>query len=169
MDIKAATVKIINFIKKYKYVMLVILIGIVLMLIPNVSTDTKEPVSETIVHTQTEPETEKRLAIILSRVQGAGAVEVMLSISAGEEIVYQMDSATNENGENSDIKINTVLVSDNNRNEQGLVQQINPPTYLGAIIVCEGADDPAVQLAIVDAVSKITGLGTHHISVLKMK
>jgi len=40
---------------------------------------------------------------------------------------------------------------------------------MGAVIVCQGADDPQVRLSIVDAVSKVTGLGSDKISVLKMK
>ena len=49
------------------------------------------------------------------------------------------------------------------------MRQVNPPTYLGAIIICEGADDANIRLAVVDAVSKVTGLGANRISVLKMK
>ena len=37
------------------------------------------------------------------------------------------------------------------------------------LIVCEGGDDANVRLSIVDAVSKITGLGADRISVLKMR
>lgn len=35
-------------------------------------------------------------------------------------------------------------------------------------MVCQGADNAAVRLAIVEAVSKVTGLGANRISVLKM-
>jgi stage III sporulation protein AG len=40
---------------------------------------------------------------------------------------------------------------------------------MGAIVLCQGADVPSVRLAIVDAVSKVTGLVANQISVLKMK
>ena len=84
--------------------------------------------------------------------------------------IREPDSAEHEKGAEIGIipDINTVIVSGNDRTESGLVRQINPPVYMGAIVVCQGADDPTVQLAIIDAVSKITGLGTHRISVLKM-
>jgi len=49
------------------------------------------------------------------------------------------------------------------------VQQVNPPTYLGAVIVCQGADSASVRLAIVSAVGSVTGLSTDKITVLKMK
>ena len=43
------------------------------------------------------------------------------------------------------------------------------PTYLGAVIVCQGGDSPTVKLAIVEAVSNATGLSADKITVLKMK
>jgi len=36
-------------------------------------------------------------------------------------------------------------------------------------VVCQGADDPAVRLAVSQAVSSVTGISTDRISVLKMK
>ncbi len=40
--------------------------------------------------------------------------------------------------------------------------------FTGAVVVCRGADDPAVRLRIVEAVSAFTGLGTNRIVVQKM-
>ena len=39
----------------------------------------------------------------------------------------------------------------------------------GAVIVCEGADDPAVRLCITESVRAYTGLGWDEIKVFKMK
>ena len=41
------------------------------------------------------------------------------------------------------------------------------PQYLGAVVVCDGADSPQVQLAVTQAVAQFTGLSTDRISVLK--
>jgi hypothetical protein len=41
--------------------------------------------------------------------------------------------------------------------------------YQGAVVLCQGAADAAVRLAVVEAVSKATGLGADKICVLKMK
>lgn len=93
----------------------------------------------------------------------------MLSVSRGEETVYQSDPQ-NVNEETGMVnKSTTVIITDANRQEAGLVRQKNPQTYLGAIVVCQGGDDPSVCLAIVQAVSDVTGLGADQISVLKMK
>ena len=60
-------------------------------------------------------------------------------------------------------------MTDGQRGQTGLVRQVLPATYRGAVVVCQGADDPRIRLAIVEAVSMATGLGADRISVLKMK
>lgn len=166
MELSNLQSKLNVFIKKYKYVIAVVVIGVVLMSIP---TGKKKKVNKSptaVVQVETDS-TEKMLADILSNVQGAGKVEVFLTTMEGEKTIYQ----TNDDGAvgNSADRTQTVTVTDSDRNQVGLVKQVNPPLYRGAIVVCEGADDPAVQYAIMDAVAKVTGLGTNRISVLKMK
>jgi stage III sporulation protein AG len=41
------------------------------------------------------------------------------------------------------------------------------PAYQGAVIVCQGADNSAVRLAVSEAVSALTGLSSDKISILK--
>ena len=141
-------------VKKYRVVIFVALLGVALMCLPNGRTET----SASIVQEQAAESMEARLERILSRIDGAGEVAVMLTEENGEEVVYQMDDDTD-----------TVLVTDANRNEQGLVRTREPPVYRGAVIVCRGADNGSVRLAIVNAVANVTGLRSDKISVLKMK
>ena len=147
--------KIRELVKKYRYGLLVLLAGIVLMLLPAQEEEKAEPTVE-----ETEPvDMETRLEQILTRIEGAGEVAVMLTEASGEETVYQTD------GDGAD----TVLVTDENRKEQGLVRTRQPPVYRGAIVVCRGADSAYVRLAVVEAVANVTGLGTDKITVLKME
>ena len=39
------------------------------------------------------------------------------------------------------------------------------PSFRGALVVCPGGDDPQVQLAITQAVSALTGLGSDRITI----
>lgn len=148
-------IKIRELVRKYGYVLIIGLAGILLMLFPTGEQKEEEVPAQMIQ----QPDMESRLEMILSRVNGAGEVRVMLTEASGEEVLYQTD------GEGAD----TVLVSDAERNEQGLVRTRHPPTYLGAIVVCTGADNAAVRLAMVEAVSNVTGLGSDKITVLKME
>lgn len=168
MDITAIGTKIMDFIKKYRYVILVLVVGIVLMAIPGGKDEEPEPTESAGSAVQFQDPTEE-LTRILSQIHGAGKVQILLTKSAGEKTVYQtdQDSSTSENG--GSVRLETVIVTDSDRAEQGLTQQVFAPEYRGAIIVCQGADDAAVRLAIVEAVSDVTGLGTDRISVLKMK
>ena len=152
---------------KYKYVLLILLLGMVFMVQP----ESKEEAEEVITSVEAKEETElcTQLEDILMNIQGAGKVRVMLSVKRGEETLYQTDTTVSQTEKDSDSRIQTVLVTDNQRNETGLIYQQNPPVYQGAIILAQGADQAAIKLAIVDAVSKITGLGANEISVLKMK
>ena len=112
---------------------------------------------------------DESLSDILSQIKGAGNVRVLLTLQRGEETIYQTDSHTTEGSDSYSAQIDTVMITGSERGQSGLIKQINPPIYLGAIVVCQGADSPSVRLAVVEAVSKVTGLGADRISVLKMK
>lgn len=153
---------------KYKYVWLVLLIGILLMMIPSRSQTAADETEAKELSEETE-DTEEKLEIILSKVSGAGEVKVMLSVAQGEQTIYQTDTSYSQSEDGTDSRTQTILITDKDRNEAGLVHQKNPPKYLGAIVLSQGADDPVVKLSIVDAVGKVTGLGADKIAVLRME
>ena len=139
---------------KYRYVLLVALAGLALMLFPAGAEEAKP-----VPIVAAEESLESRLESILSRIDGAGEVKVLLTEEQGEEVFYQTEG---EDGK-------TVLISGADRSESGLVRTTQPPSYRGAVVVCRGADSAAVRLAVVEAVANATGLGTDRITVLKMK
>lgn len=170
MDFVNLKEKLIAAFKKHKYAVLILLLGVLLLVFPFHSTEENPSNQEVIIEErQNILDMEERLSSILSIVSGAGEVRVMLTLAKGEETVYQINGqySTGEQSENT--RNDTVTVTDADRNETGLVRQINPASYMGAVVVCEGADDPKVRLAIVEAVSNATGLGADRITVLKMK
>ena len=89
--------------------------------------------------------------------------------AAGKETIYQIDENTSAQESGSSSQRQAVIVTGTGREETGLVRQVKEPTYLGAVVVCQGADNAAVRLAVVEAVRSATGLTTDRISVLKMK
>ena len=69
--------KLLLFLKKYRYALLVLMIGLVLMCLPG----SRKETSPTVTSTQTEKPSvtmEQQLEAILSQIQGAGKVKVML-------------------------------------------------------------------------------------------
>ena len=152
---------------KYKYVLLILVVGMAFMVQPK--TQKTEDVEIQTEDATKEPELAERLEDILMNIQGAGKVMVLLSVEKGESITYQTDVTASQAERGTDSRSQTVLVTDAQRNETGLISQKIPPTYQGAIVLAQGADIASVKLAIVESVSKVTGLGANDISVLKMK
>lgn len=162
MDIAELKKKMKESTEKYRYVIIVLLAGLILMLLPESppKNDEQQEISAEAV-----PALQDTLAEILSLVHGAGKVKVLLTQERGEQIVYQADTNTAQDTQRS----STVLVSDSAREETGLVKQIISPTYRGAIILSQGADNANVRLSIMEAVKSVTGLTYDRITILKMK
>lgn len=153
--------RLLALLKQYQFVALILALGLVLMLLP----DQKE---QEKVDSQTSAESitaEKRLEQILAQIQGVGKVRVLLTVAQGEQVVYVFDEDRSE----TDVNREAVVITDQERAQTGLVSQVLPPSYLGAVIVCQGGDLPGVKLAIVEAVCDATGLTADKITVLKMK
>lgn len=144
---------------KYRWALLVLLIGLVLMLLPEGEEQTENPQPEDVAVTKTEAQ---QLEEILAKVQGVGEVEVMLTVAVDARNVYQTDTSDG-------IGYDTVIVTGENRGQEGLVSSVEGPRYRGAIVVCQGGDDPKVRLAVVEAVCNATGLGADCVTVLKMR
>ena len=147
--------------KRYRLVLLILLAGLCLMMIPE---QKEEPVT-TEASQISQVSVEDSLAEILSKIKSAGKVEVLLTEYRGRETIYQTDGQQSADS----LRQETVILSDSDRKQDGLIRQVNPPVYLGALIVCQGGDNPTVKLSIVEAVMDITGLSSNQITVLKMK
>ena len=147
---------------KYRYVLMVIAAGLALMLLPQREV-TADPTPQTIA--QRENTLQEDLEDILSGIRGVGKVHVLLTEAQGSRTVYVQDESTSQDS----LKTDAVIITDSTRTQTGLVSQVLPPVYLGAVVVCEGGDDPVVKLSVVEAVCDATGLSADKITVLKMK
>lgn len=152
----------------YRYVFLVLLLGMCFMLLPEKKEAAlpEEKKTETVIQ---EKDLETRLSELLSQLDGAGKVRVLLTQASGSETCYLSDSQLSSDGTSRSERRETVLITDNARQQSGIVCQVNPPTYLGAVVLCQGAGSAAVRLAIVEAVASAAGLSYDKITVLKMK
>lgn len=140
------------------------------MLLPVNSTHQEQESPPSIAEeTAEEVMLQDQLSALLSQVSGAGKVKVLLTEATGEKTHYQENTDTSTGEQTQTVRKDTVLVTNNSRDQQGLIYQIDPPTYLGAVILCQGADQASVRLAITEAVANATGLGFNKITVLKMK
>ena len=147
---------------KYAYVLIVIFAGLFLMLLPGKEKANPEPYVEIPKEVNS---MQDNLEAILSKIEGVGRVQVLLTEAQGSRTIYVQDESTSQDS----LKTDAVIITDSSRSQTGLVCQVLPPVYQGAVIVCQGGDDPSVRLAVVEAVCDATGLSADRITVTKMK
>ena len=160
--------------RQYKYVLLVILVGVVLLLLPPLwekEDAGEEEETQTPQEVSTEDSAaalERRLEEALSRIQGVGEADVILTLKSGPQKILAQDSETSIGERGTEASVSSVIISGGSGEEAIVVQQLSPQ-YQGALVICSGGDDPEVRLRLVEAVSALTGLGADKISVCKGK
>lgn len=159
---------------KYKYVILIGLLGLALMLWPQGAK--AEPAAsappEEAAWQEELSRTEARLEEILSRIEGVGRVKVMLTLKSGAETVYAYDTSEarsqGESGGSASRQEELVTLSEGGR--QSPVERVQlSPVFQGAAVVCQGGDSAAVRLCVTQVVQSLTGITTDHIVITKMK
>lgn len=163
--------KTLNVLRRYKYVLLVMLVGAVLLVLPDTKNDTsekKELLSSAEEDFSVEA-LERKLAETLSEIDGAGEVQVMLTVQSGMKRVLAQDKRMEQDGDSAQQELENVVVSTGSGSQETvLIQQIYPQ-FQGALVVAAGGGDPAVKLKLTEAVAALTGLGADKISICKGK
>lgn len=125
---------------------------------------------------------EDRLKAILSKVDGAGQVDVLITVKSGKEIIVakefnKEDTSTGETavgGDVRNIKSSTeeskyVILENSDGSGKPLVLKELEPEIEGVIIVAEGGGDIIVKNNLISAANAVLGVPAHKIEVLKMK
>lgn len=126
-----------------------------------------------------EADLEQKLAELLSKIEGVGAVNVMITLEESEEIVFQTDSSlessvteeTDSAGGQRTVNSNsysytTVLSGDSSSGEPYVIKQIYPKVA-GVVVIAEGAGSAGIQTQISEAVQALFDIPVHKIKVLK--
>lgn len=149
---------------RYRYAALVFLVGVLLLVLPSAkqsaaSDDSTSASAQTQTNSAADEtaRAESRLAALLTQIDGAGEVHVLLSYTCSAETEY-----VDDNGE-------TVIVSAGSGTQTALTRKTVYPQYLGAVVVCAGADSAQVRLDVLQAVEQFTGLASDRISVLRLR
>lgn len=158
--------QVVHLIKQYKLAALILAIGLVLMLLPGKSEE-KDMAPQSAA--QTYVPAEQQLESILAQIRGVGKVRVLLTLAQGEQTIYIYDEDQSDTLDTNNLRREAVVITGTDRGQSGLISQVIPPVYRGAVIVCQGGDQAGVKLAVVEAVCDATGLTADKITVLKMK
>ena len=152
-------------VRRYGCAMLVLVVGICLMLLPG-GGDGKD--KESSSGFQTEEDSfdleafEARMEQVLSTVDGAGPVKVVLTIAGGSRQILAQDRDQDGDGGSSS---STVTLGRGSGSQTVVPLQTLAPSFRGALVVCPGGGDPQVKLLLTQAVSGLTGLGADRITI----
>lgn len=174
--------------------LLLVLAGVLLIVL---SLPSKDSGSETLETVSKESETdsglfltemekyikrqEKETEELLSKVEGIGKVEVMLTLASSEEKVMLRDESVTEDdsvqedaagGKKSDSgyqqKQENVLVK-NDGEESPYVVQVHSPVIEGVVVVAEGGTAGKKEKEIIEAIQALFPIEAHKIKVMKME
>ena len=151
--------------KKYKFVLLVVLVGIILMLLP-VSSQTKETEENKSQIPQESFDLaamEQRMEEVLGKIDGVGKLRLMLTLQSGTRLTLAEDTQRDQDRTQRE----TVTLNRGSGNQEIVITNRFYPVYQGAVVVCQGADSSAVRLAITETVQALTGLPADRIRVAK--
>ncbi|MBP7175294.1 MAG: stage III sporulation protein AG [Thermoclostridium sp.] len=142
---------------------------------PAVAITSKEPLDEIL-------DLEQRLVQILSEIEGAGHVKVMITGVSDGEVVHAFNQVEQSSLQEEQSEAGIVNKTDEIRREQELVFMDGDsgervpvvtkkyrPEIRGVVVVADGADSSVVRQNITNAVGVLMGLPAHRIQVLKRK
>ena len=159
---------------RYKFVLVVILAGVVLLLLPSFGEEKRDGGAvESSQESGSDPfqveELERKLEQALAQIDGVGEVRVVLTLQSGPRRILAQDSQSTVDEGRTEAEVTNVVISAGSGVEGTVTLQQLSPQFQGALVVCSGGGEPTVQLRLVEAVSALTGLGADKISVCKGK
>ena len=142
----------------------ILLLGVLLLLVPGKEQAVQpEPVQELSSGFSLEDFT-RQLEERLGGIQGAGEVHVLLTLEDDGTYEYQQDRNQSQSSDTTQTQEETVL-SRQDGSDLPVTRRYSFPTFRGAMVLSAGAESPAVELEIKEAVSSLTGLGMDRICV----
>lgn len=154
-------------------------VGIALLALSELLPEHKETTATALTAEEFVRQTEERLQTIVSRIDGAGECEVLVTLENGVEYVYateqRISSDRKEDTDDSTSRLTqsdgsesaAIIVETDNGREGLLVTEIQP-TIRGVVIVCEGGDRAEVCERIREAVTVAMNLSAKRVCVTKL-
>lgn len=167
--------KILPMLLKYRALLIVLLAGVLLIVSGGwLGSRQQDPVQETAPAAGDEEgfslsAFEESLNQRLAAIEGVGRVELMLSLDQTEEAVYAVNTRrTDSEAGGQSYESDLTVVSDGSYGETPVTVKSLLPTFRGAVVLCDGADNAQVRLAVTQAVTTVCGIGSDKVTVLKM-
>ena len=143
--------------------------------------DTEETVPKATPNRQAESaDVEQRLARVLSSIQGAGQVDVMVTYESGSQKVPAMNMQTqtdteeqSQNGSQSTTKSENssseLVTVQSDGNSEAVVLREDEPKARGVVVIAQGAGDVTVRMQLAQAVCTVLDVDQSQVEVFVMK
>ena len=135
---------------KFEYILVIILIILLLCLFVSGSGLFDLFGSSQTSSTQYESVMEEKLEKLLSAIDGAGSVSVMISTDGTAKLDYLKNTQTKKENGVEIIEETTVLV-----NGKPYITKEYYPEILGVVVVCQGSENVKVKMAITEVVTTV--------------
>ena len=162
--------------KKNKIILLIGALALVFLLLSEIGGEaeevsvTRDSASYSAEYTK---KIERQLEDILSGINGAGRVQVMVTLDTCYENVYAKgySAKTEENDveTQNETEEEYIIIKKGSNNEECLVVKVYEPQIKGVAVVAEGADNIQVKKAITETVCALFDISSAKVSVEKSK
>ncbi|MBO5926762.1 MAG: hypothetical protein J6Q38_04325 [Clostridia bacterium] len=152
-------------VKKFKleYLLIIVLTVVALVIFFSSESSVKNLFNKT-ENTNYQTELESKISNLISKIDGVGEVVVTITfLDSGEEVVLKNTETKIENGVKTQTE-SAVLI-----NGKPYVLNVLSPKVKGVIVVCKGADDVNVKMAITEVLLTTLNVTSDNIRILKMK
>ena len=121
-----------------------------------------------VTASQVEQALEQRITDLLGTVAGVGRCRVMVTLESGEQAVYAADTvrSSTDSGENLS---ESYLTVDTTAGPVGLLLTRVQPTVRGVVVVCTGAEDPAVSQRVQAVITTAFHISERRVCVVQQK
>lgn len=159
--------------KKSVVIIIIGIVGVILLVISELvpgktdepsETDAKLSVSDCADY---EKSIEERLESLISQINGAGAVRVMVTLDSTAESVYAQEEKES-GGENRSFENQYVIIKNENGEEAILIKTTRPQVR-GVAVVCSGGGSAVVRQNITDTLTAVLGISSARVSITAMK
>jgi len=146
--------------KNNRLILIIIIIGVIIMLFPSL-VKTKPKAEKTVAAASEED----RLCEILSDIEGAGEVSVMITYygTAEKDIAYEVKTASSDGIRSSEDK--KAVMS----GEEPMVVKETYPKVKGVVVTAQGAESAAVKRKLTEAVTAALDIPEYRVCICRSK
>ncbi len=127
-----------------------------------------DPPQETFTSDDYRKELEGELEGIISKIDGAGSVEILITMESTAEDIYAADRSESTSADAVHSEQNEyVIIKGRDGSEQTVLKKQRMPEIRGVLVVCEGGDSSVIREKITAAVAGALGIARGKVVVVQ--